>query len=113
METHGLATAVRLPPNTTRHRIAALLRFGINTKGRVWAARGVLGVSPQHERTEMADTHDGGGLCGAGRYRVVGTQYHALVCHCRLCQRRTGSACGLSVYCEEKADAILRGVLEP
>ena len=27
-------------PNYTRHRIAALLRFGINVKGRVWAARG-------------------------------------------------------------------------
>lgn len=29
--------------NPPRHRIAALLRFGINEKGRVWAARGALG----------------------------------------------------------------------
>ena len=27
-------------PNHTRHRIAARLRFGMNLKGRVWAARG-------------------------------------------------------------------------
>jgi hypothetical protein len=30
-------------PNEARHRIAALLRFGMNVKGRVWAARGARG----------------------------------------------------------------------
>jgi hypothetical protein len=32
-----------LPANLTRHRIAARLRFGMNVKGHVWAARGALG----------------------------------------------------------------------
>lgn len=27
-------------PNEALHRIAARLRFGVNLKGRVWAARG-------------------------------------------------------------------------
>jgi hypothetical protein len=31
------------PSNSTLHRIAALLRFLLNPKGRGWAARGELG----------------------------------------------------------------------
>ncbi|MDB5752424.1 MAG: glutathione-dependent formaldehyde-activating [Ramlibacter sp.] len=36
-------------------------------------------------------THEGGCLCNAVRYRVRGSALCALVCHCRFCQRMTGS----------------------
>jgi hypothetical protein len=35
-------TVQSLLANQARHRIAALLRFGMNVKGCVWAARGAL-----------------------------------------------------------------------
>src|SRR2546422_6792471 len=56
-----------------------------------------VGVSTQQGDTKMADTHEGGCLCGTVRYRVVGNPNPTLtgVCHCTLCQRRTGSAFGI------------------
>lgn len=39
----------------------------------------------------MTETHEGGCLCGALRYRVRGPALRTLVCHCRFCQRMTGS----------------------
>ena len=33
----------------------------------------------------------GGCLCGAVRYRVEGTPQYAMLCHCRDCQRSSGS----------------------
>lgn len=35
--------------------------------------------------------HEGGCLCGAVRYRVRGPALRTLVCHCRFCQKMTGS----------------------
>ena len=60
----------------------------------------------------MAETHEGGCLCGTVRYRVVGNPNLAGVCHCRFCQRRTGSAFGVSAYFDEAAVQITSGVLK-
>ncbi|HEY8360346.1 MAG TPA: GFA family protein [Ramlibacter sp.] len=40
----------------------------------------------------MATIHEGGCLCRAVRYRVHGAPLRTLVCHCRFCQKVTGSS---------------------
>lgn len=58
--------------------------------------------------------HEGGCLCGAVRYRTRGDPILVNVCHCTFCQRRTGSAFGISVIFNE-ADVETsgkRGVFE-
>src|SRR5271155_4223615 len=69
-------------------------------------------VSTQGEGGEVTQTHEGGCLCGAVRYRVAGDPKIAGVCHCTFCKRRTGSAFGLSAYFDEAAVQITSGVLK-
>ncbi|WP_207484610.1 GFA family protein [Arenibaculum pallidiluteum] len=38
------------------------------------------------------ETHEGGCLCGAVRYRVSGIPVSANACFCTMCRRQTGSA---------------------
>ncbi len=40
----------------------------------------------------MGEIHEGGCVCGNVRYRTTGAPIAATVCHCKFCQRRTGSA---------------------
>lgn len=40
----------------------------------------------------MIETHEGGCLCRAVRYRTVGAPNGASACHCTFCQRSTGTA---------------------
>ncbi len=56
--------------------------------------------------------HEGGCLCGAVRYRVTGQPVRASICHCRNCQRRTGSAFGMGAYFRPEQVEILRGELK-
>jgi len=58
----------------------------------------------------MAQIHEGGCLCGAVRYRTKNEPVRGGVCHCRSCQRRTGSAFGIGAYFKE-ADVEVRGEL--
>jgi hypothetical protein len=60
----------------------------------------------------MVDIHEGGCACGAVRYRVKGSPERTSVCHCTFCQRRTGSAFGISVYFQDEDVEILRGELK-
>jgi hypothetical protein len=60
----------------------------------------------------MADEHEGGCLCGAVRYRVTDEPYLAGVCHCTLCNKRTGSAVGVATYFDEPAVLIKSGALK-
>ena len=54
--------------------------------------------------------HEGGCLCGAVRYRAVGSPEFVAVCHCKNCQRNSGSA--FSVNCAFRKDAVtIQGTL--
>ena len=59
----------------------------------------------------MTNMHEGGCLCGAVRFVVKNEPARASVCHCRSCQKRTGSAFGIGAYFNE-ADVEVRGSLK-
>ena len=42
--------------------------------------------------TTLDTHHDGGCLCGKIRYRVNSSPVRVTICHCKFCQRATGSA---------------------
>lgn len=46
----------------------------------------------------MTEVHEGGCVCGAVRYRTSGAPQRVSLCSCSWCQKRTGSALGISVY---------------
>ena len=56
--------------------------------------------------------NQGGCACGSVRYKTIGKQEHAGVCHCRYCQLRTGSAFGISVYFKSENVKLLSGNLK-
>ena len=46
----------------------------------------------------MTEIHEGGCVCGDIRYRTAGDAAAATICHCKFCQRRTGSAFSEPVF---------------
>jgi len=60
----------------------------------------------------MTSPREGGCVCGAVRYRVRNAPFRTGVCHCRFCQRRTGSAFGVGVYFRKDDFELLQGELE-
>ena len=57
----------------------------------------------------MTESHEGGCVCGAVRYRVKAPPQAGLVCHCTWCQRRTGSAFAFAAYFNEADVELLQG----
>jgi hypothetical protein len=58
----------------------------------------------------MEPVRDGGCLCGAVRYLAQGNPARTVVCHCRFCQRYTGSALAVwPTYVQGKVE--VRGTL--
>jgi hypothetical protein len=60
----------------------------------------------------MPDTHEGGCLCGAVRYRVTDAPARTTVCHCTFCQRRTGSAFAFMAYFKQEHVEIISRTLK-
>lgn len=58
------------------------------------------------------EVHSGGCLCGAARYRTHGQPVKSVLCHCRYCQARTGSAFGLAIYFKTEQVKHLTGKLK-
>ena len=61
----------------------------------------------------MSDGLEGGCPCGAVRYRLAGAPMFVHCCHCRDCQRQTGSAFALNALIETDRIEILAGDPQP
>jgi hypothetical protein len=61
----------------------------------------------------MADGLEGGCACGAVRYRLRGAPMFVNCCHCRECQRQTGSAFVINAVIETDRIEPLAGKPEP
>jgi hypothetical protein len=61
---------------------------------------------------DLTERHEGGCLCGAVRFRTCGQPAKAVLCHCRYCQTRTGSAFGISLYFKTEQVELLSGTLK-
>jgi hypothetical protein len=61
----------------------------------------------------MADTFDGGCACGAVRYRMQARPMFVHCCHCKDCQRQTGTAFVLNALIETDRVALLSGEPQP
>lgn len=59
----------------------------------------------------MDEVHEGGCGCGAVRYRAEGEPIFVNNCHCRLCQRQTGSTSVVNAFFESDRVAVLSGEL--
>ena len=57
----------------------------------------------------MTDIHEGGCVCGAVRYRTSAEPRRVSLCACEWCQKRTGSAIGVSVYFNDGDVTFLQG----
>jgi hypothetical protein len=61
----------------------------------------------------MANELEGGCACGAVRYRLESAPMFVHCCHCRDCQRQTGSAFVINALIETDRIALLAGAPEP
>jgi hypothetical protein len=57
-------------------------------------------------------TYDGGCLCGFVRYRMTTKPLIVHCCHCRSCQRQTGSAFAVNALIEPDRVQLLEGEVE-
>ena len=61
----------------------------------------------------MAEEMEGGCACGAVRYRLATSPMFVHCCHCRDCQRQTGSAFVINALIETDRVALLGATPEP
>lgn len=54
----------------------------------------------------MSADHEGGCLCGQVRYRIAGAPLMQAVCHCRNCQKQSGSAWSMIAGVPEAALSV-------
>ena len=60
----------------------------------------------------VASTHDGGCTCRQVRYRLTSGPLFVHCCHCRWCQRESGSAFALNAMIEADRVELLEGEVE-
>jgi hypothetical protein len=61
----------------------------------------------------MADPREGGCACGQVRYRLTSEPLFVHCCHCRNCQRQTGSAFVINLMIEADRVQLLQGAPVP
>ena len=64
---------------------------------------------PEHQEIQF----EGGCTCGAVHYRMTGKPMFVHCCHCRWCQRETGSAFVINALIESDRLEVLKGRVEP
>jgi len=57
----------------------------------------------------MSDTFDGGCTCGEVRYHIASKPMFVHCCHCRWCQRESGSAFALNAMIETDLITLVQG----
>jgi len=62
--------------------------------------------------TPADHTHDGSCTCGSVRYRMTSEPLFVHCCHCRWCQRETGSAFAINALIEAERVVLLAGTPE-
>jgi len=60
----------------------------------------------------MSEARSGACECGAVSYQVTGEPKAVVICHCRSCQRQSGSAFGMSMVFAADGFQILSGELQ-
>ena len=66
-----------------------------------------VAIHRNHLRTsEMVEQKAGGCVCGALRYLVTTDPMRVTICHCKWCQRRTGSAFGVEAVFDKGSVTI-------
>ena len=63
--------------------------------------------------TADSDTFEGVCTCGSVRYRLISKPLFVHCCHCRWCQRETGSAFVINALIEADRVVVLAGAPEP
>lgn len=61
--------------------------------------------------TSTSTTQEGGCTCGHVRYKVIAEPLIVHCCHCRVCQRQTGTAFALNALFEAKHVEVLKGAV--
>jgi hypothetical protein len=61
----------------------------------------------------MGDQREGGCSCGALRYRLASAPLFVHCCHCRNCQRQTGSAFVVNLLIETNRLEVTQGAAQP
>src|SRR5437762_14206142 len=64
---------------------------------------------PVHEEGVLSEVRDGGCACGEVRYRLTSEPLFTHCCHCRNCQRQTGSAFVINILIESDRVELLAG----
>lgn len=73
----------------------------------------VLRLIRQEREDHLTGDLKGGCACGAVRYQLASAPMFVHCCHCRDCQRQTGSAFLLNALIEAERVTLLSGNLEP
>jgi hypothetical protein len=74
----------------------------------MWAVR----LRKPSERRMPDAVLTGGCQCGAVRYAIAGTPVRLYVCHCRECQKQSGSAFGMSLIVCRAAFVVTQGAAQ-
>lgn len=79
------------------------------TQPTIFAARTNVGAGRDRELPSFCE---GGCACGAVRYRVTSAPMIVHACHCRLCQRQTGSSNAVNALIEADRVIVRSGEIE-